>query len=138
MMKNYLIIACLLFTQASAAAIAADKPFSGIFQGTGRQCHGKLSVNSNSIEWRTPFAACNKSPYKIIKKDMEAAKPEIAYLLKGKQRCDFRVIALDWDPEYPDYWNATGYKSQSDYESKSDDQLRCNMEKLKNKTPGPK
>ncbi len=110
-------------------AFAGEKPFTGVFQGSGRECYGKLYVRTKTIEWHTPFAACKKTAYEIIKKKLNPPKPEIVFLLKGKP-CDFGVISLDWDPEYPDYWNATGYRSLADYKKGSEDKLRCNMEKV--------
>ena len=122
---------CGLFGIALAnVVIAADVPFTGVFSGTGRACYGKLFIRTKTIEWHTSFASCKQTPYKIIKTKLNATKPEIVFLLKARQSCDFGVVALDWDPEYPDYWNATGYRSLGDYKKKSDDTLRCNLERL--------
>ena len=115
---------------SSAAAIAADKPFTGVFQGSGRQCQGRLTVRAKTIEWHTPFANCNQTSYELIEQDFSNTEaPRIAYLLKGARPCGFGVITLDVNPKYPDYWNASGYRSLEDYKKQSEDVLRCDLEK---------
>ncbi|SEM31708.1 hypothetical protein SAMN05518845_12085 [Variovorax sp. YR750] len=108
---------------------AADVPFGGEYQGTGRQCFGKLSIQDKTIEWRTPFAACKKTPYRVLKQESGAFGQEAVFLLQGKS-CGFGVIVLGLDPKQPDYWNATGYRSMADYEKGSDDKLLCSVERL--------
>jgi hypothetical protein len=130
MVRTYLAFGMLGIILANGAAFAANEPFTGEFQGHGRQCYGKLFVLTKTIEWHTPFVACKKTPYEVISKNLDAAKPEIAFLLKPEKSCGFAVITLDWDPEYPDYWNATGYRSLDAYKQNSDDRLNCGVEKL--------
>lgn len=119
----------IIFAAAPSLALAdSDKPYTATFQGSGRQCRGQLAVRAKTITWRTPFASCPKTPYEIIKNSLNTSKPEIVFLLKGKP-CGFGVITLDWNSEYPNYWNANGYRSLQDYKSESSDHLRCNLEK---------
>ncbi|MBR8133239.1 hypothetical protein [Burkholderia ambifaria] len=61
------------------------------------------------------------------RKRSDRAKPKIAFLLKGRA-CGFGVISLNFDPAYPDYWIATGYRSLDDYKRDSTDALSCSME----------
>lgn len=113
----------------AVTATAADATFTGEFKGHGRQCDGRLSITARTIAWHTPFAKCGKHRYSIVKNDLKAAKPKIVYSLKGSA-CDFGVIALSWDAAYPDYWQATGYRSLNDYKRGSEDPLACSLEKL--------
>jgi hypothetical protein len=112
-----------------APALAADLPFIGEYQGTGRQCFGKLSVQSKVIEWRTPFAVCRKTPYRMLKKESGGSGQEAVFVLQGTP-CGFGVIVLSLDPKQPQYWNATGYRSMAEYEKNSDDKLLCSVERL--------
>ncbi|MDR2853141.1 MAG: hypothetical protein LBV61_08855 [Burkholderiaceae bacterium] len=109
------------------SAAAEERFFTGTFQGEGRQCQGELSVRAKSLDWRTPFATCKNSSYKIIKKISPSEKQEFVFVLN--KHCDFGVVSLEWNPEYPDYWNVTGYRTLNDFMSKSDDKLQCGMKK---------
>ena len=93
-------------------------------------CYGKLFIRTKTIAWHTPFATCKKTPYEVIKKNLNTVKPEIIFLLKTEKLCGFGVITLDWNPDYPEYWNATGYRSLKSYEQKSNDRLNCSVKKL--------
>ena len=117
---------CLLL---AGHAMAGGESFRGEYQGTGRQCYGKLSVLQKTITWDTPFAACKKRPYTLIKEESGESGREAVLLLRGKS-CGFGVISLRLDPRHPEYWNATGYRSKQDYEKNSDEKLLCSVEKL--------
>ncbi|WP_420994412.1 hypothetical protein ACKI2N_017640 [Cupriavidus sp. 30B13] len=94
-------------------------PFTGVFQGQGRGCWGKLYVKTKTLEWNTPYSACARTPYTVIDKDMDAAAPSIAFALQHKSRsCRYEIVQLAFDPTYPDYWLARGYVSRADYESR--------------------
>jgi hypothetical protein len=123
-------IVSLVATALSTGAIAANPRFSGTgeFVGHGRQCDGKLSINAKTIEWHTPYATCGKRPYVVIERDLNASKSTIAFQLKGRS-CGFGVISLHWDPEYPDYWIAKGYRNLDAYKSESSDFLGCSLER---------
>ncbi|WP_206997484.1 hypothetical protein [Trinickia mobilis] len=131
-MQAVKLLRVLLFAGAALAnaAIASDHPITGTgeFVGHGRQCDGRLRVNAKTIEWRTPFASCGKRPYAVIERDLQAAKPSIVFQLKGRA-CGFGIISLHWDPEYPDYWIAKGYRNLEAYKSNSTDFLGCSLEK---------
>lgn len=97
-------------------AMATDKPFTGVFQGQGRGCWGKLYVKEHSIEWNTPYSVCNKTSYTVIQKDLESKSPRIAFALARKsEKCGFEVIELSFDPTYPAYWLAIGYETREDF-----------------------
>jgi len=114
----------------ASVAQAGSPPLAAAFVGHGRQCDGQLRVADKTIEWHTPFANCAKRLYRVIENDLTAPKPKIAFLLKGRA-CGFGVILLNFDPAYPDYWIAKGYRSLDDYKRDSTDALSCSMERLK-------
>ncbi|WP_155122418.1 hypothetical protein [Burkholderia ubonensis] len=120
----------LLVALLASAAYAGNQPFTGTFVGHGRQCDGQLRVTEKTIEWRTPFANCTKRPYQVIESDPASAKPKIAFLLKGRA-CDFGVISLHFDPAYPDYWIAKGYRNLDGYQHDSADALSCSVAHVK-------
>ncbi|WP_157653147.1 hypothetical protein [Burkholderia ubonensis] len=116
----------LLAALLASAAYAGNQPFTGVFVGHGRQCDGQLRVTEKTIEWHTPFANCAKRPYQVIESDLTSAKPKIVFLLKGRA-CDFGVISLLFDPAYPDYWIAKGYRNPDGYKHDSADALSCSV-----------
>ncbi|MET1532744.1 hypothetical protein [Burkholderia sola] len=116
----------LLAAMLASVAHAGNQPLTGTFVGHGRQCDGQLRVTETTIEWHTPFANCAKRPYQVIESDLTSAKPKIAFLLKG-QACDFGVISLLFDPAYPDYWIAKGYRNPDGYQHDSADALSCSV-----------
>ena len=105
---------------AHGLAMAADKPFTGVFQGQGRGCWGKLYVREQSIEWNTPYSVCNRTLYTVIQKDLDSKSPHIAFALARKSKqCGFDIIELSIDPEYPAYWQATGYETRKDFNNRA-------------------
>lgn len=121
-----------IFTLAALAflvgcANAGGDMFTGKFQGTGRQCRGLLQVEADTIAWKTPFASCAKTPYKVLGLSSGASATRRVFLLKPAPSCSFSVITLEQDAAHPEYWNATGYRSQQDYRDGSDDRLLCNL-----------
>ncbi|PRC94327.1 hypothetical protein [Solimicrobium silvestre] len=115
---------------------AADKPFTGVFEGQGRGCYGKLFIKTKTIEWNTPFTVCKQTPYTILEKDFSTKSPHIAYLLKNssEKACGLQVIEVKFNPEYPDYWKAIGYPTIDDFYNKNDpnsDTLSCSIWVLK-------
>ena len=111
-------------------AVGSDRLVTGTgeFIGHGRQCDGRLNVNTKTIEWHTPYASCGRRSYAVIERDLQAPNPTIVFQLKGRA-CDFGVISLHRDPEYPDYWIAKGYRNLEAYKSNSTDFLGCSLEK---------
>ncbi|QDW51055.1 hypothetical protein [Burkholderia sp. KBS0801] len=114
----------------ASVAQAGNQPLTGAFVGHGRQCDGQLRVAEKTIEWHTPFANCTKRPYRVIESDLTATTPKIAFLLEGRA-CGFGVISLTFDPAYPDYWIAKGYRNLDGYKRDSADALSCSMVRLK-------
>lgn len=104
-----------------ATAVAADDPsYTGVYSGQGRGCWGKLYVRAKTIEWNTPYSVCAKAPYRVIDHDLASAMPRIAFALKRKSSaCRYAVVALSFDPAYPAYWQAAGYATIADYESRT-------------------
>jgi hypothetical protein len=108
--------------QASASALAADKPFAGVFRGGGRACSGALSVRSKTIEWHSTYSACKSSPYEILEKDLTGKVPRITYLIKQRSKfCKHEVIELQLNAGYagdPPYWDVMGYPSLEAFQKK--------------------
>jgi hypothetical protein len=121
---------CLIgLALTTGCATAVGQLFTGAFYGSGRQCHGTLIVRDDAIEWRTPFANCGRTSYRIINQSLTGSRPKMVLLLKKNPVCSFAVITLDKDPAHPEYWNATGYRTRDDYRKESDDSLRCSLTK---------
>jgi len=111
-----------LFFLAHGWVVAADNPFTGtgVFQGQGRGCWGKLYVRKLSLEWNTPYSVCNKTSYTVIEKDLKAKSPHIAFALAQKSKsCRYEIVELSFDPEYPAYWTATGYETRKDFNNRA-------------------
>ena len=118
------------FLVSAGAAFSTEKPFTGVFQGSGRQCYGKLFIRAKTLEWHTPFVICKSTPYEIVSKNFDATKPEIVFLLKGGKSCGFGAIQMYSNPEDQGYWHVLGYRSLDDFQKKSDAFLACRVEKL--------
>lgn len=99
---------------------AAEKPFTGVFQGQGRGCWGKLYITSKTIEWNTPYSVCKKTSYKVIAEERHSTSPHIAYAVDKKSaHCRYNIVEISFDPEYPEYWQAAGYQSQDDFDHRA-------------------
>ena len=116
---------CFLFGAilANGAVLAADKPFTGAFEGGGRACSGGLYIRSKTIEWHSTYSACKPSHYKILEKGLSAKTPRIAYLLKRRSKyCRHEVIELKLNAGYagdPPYWDVMGYPSLEAFQKKN-------------------
>ena len=111
-----------IFALAHGLAVASDKPFTGtgVFQGQGRGCWGKLYIKEQSLEWNTPYSVCKKTSYSVIQKDLDSKSPHIAFALAQKsKKCGFEIIELSFDPVYPAYWQATGYETRKDFDNRA-------------------
>ena len=95
---------------ANGVAVATDKPFTGIFQGTGRACSGALYVRSKTTEWHSTYSACERSRYEILEKDLTGKVHRIAFLIKKRSaHCRHEVVELRLSDGYA--WNVNGYPS---------------------------
>ena len=118
--RRLLVTSLSGFILANGVVLAADKPFTGVFQGQGRGCWGKLYVREQSIEWNTPYSVCTKTSYTVIQNGLNLTPPHISFALDRKsKKCRYEVIELSFDPEYPDYWQATGYQSRMDFDNRT-------------------
>lgn len=104
-----LVLALLLAGETSAA----DKPFTGVFEGTGRACSGNLYIRSKTVEWNTPFSVCKRTTYEVLEKDFSGEGKRLALHLKTRsKRCAYVVVeATKADSVSPYAWNITGYQS---------------------------
>lgn len=120
-MYTKLAIAFSLFTILfTAEAFGEEKPFTGVFEGQGRGCWGKLYVRAKTIEWNTPYSVCNKTSYSVLQSDLDSESPRIVFGLDRRSKyCRYQIIELSFDPNYPDYWLATGYQSRKDFDSRT-------------------
>jgi len=115
-MRNAGLIGIML---ASGLANAAASPFTGVFSGQGRGCWGKLYVRERTIEWNTPYSICSKTSYTVVQSSLNSKSPHIAFALNRKSKaCRYKLIELSFDPEYPDYWQASGYQSRKDFDNR--------------------
>jgi|GEM_PF-2554251 len=121
--------ACAL---ASSAA-AREKRFTGVFQGEGKTCGGKLTIKAKTIDWRNPFETCRPARYKIVEQTLSVSSFRIVYEVKDRALCGFAAITIEYDPRSPDDWTATGYRSKADVGREGVSKkrrFRCKMEKL--------
>jgi hypothetical protein len=130
MSKLARLSAVALIASLPMGSIAGDEPFVGSFEGTGRACYGKLVVKAKTLSWQTPFSHCKPQAYESIKRDESGKDFRIAFKLKKpSEACLYSVIELhrfeSGSPKPTYLWNATGYRSQTDYQSHSSDTLDC-------------
>lgn len=95
---------------SSSALAAADKPFTGVFEGTGRACSGNLYIRTKTVEWNTPFSACKRTGYEVLEKDFDGEPKRLALRLKNRSKhCRYGVVEVTQASRYA--WNATAYPS---------------------------
>jgi hypothetical protein len=100
----------LCIAMAAAPALAADKPFTGTFGGTGRACSGGLHIRANTIEWNSSFSVCKPTGYEVLEEDVSPGRRRIAYRLKVRSKhCRYAVVEVE-HTSGPG-WNVTGYQS---------------------------
>lgn len=99
---------CLLAVAGFAAA--ADAPFTGAFNGTGRACNGSLYVRAKTIEWISTYSICRPSRYEVLDKNLTGDLQRIAFRVKTRSRhCRYEVFELQQVSRYG--WAADGYQS---------------------------
>ncbi len=98
------------------SANANEAPFTGVFQGQGRGCWGKLYVKEKTLRWMTPYSICKPSKYKVLERELTTPNRHIAFELALRStQCRYAVVELSFDPQTPDYWSAKGYASVDDF-----------------------
>lgn len=107
----------LIASMATFPGIAADKPLTGVFQGEGRACYGKLYVRAKTIEWTSSFSKCGPSRYEPFDQDMTGEHPHIAFKIdKAQKQCRHAVIALfHYEGKV---WDVKGYPSLEAYQNR--------------------
>lgn len=71
-MRNLIILALSASLGGlSGTAVAAEKAFTGVFEGTGRACPGALFVRARTIEWNSSFSICKPTSYEILEKKLD-------------------------------------------------------------------
>src|SRR6266849_3346311 len=104
----------------ASPVFAADSPFTGAFEGTGRAGYGSLYIRTKTISWMTPFSQCQKIPYDVIERLRKGNQREFVFHLKQHTKsCRFDVLYLH-HPDTPNLdidWGIIGYVSRETYES---------------------
>lgn len=102
----------------AGVAVAADAPFTGVFNGTGRACFGALYVRTRTIEWITTYSICKPSRYEVLEKDLTGDHKRIAFRIKTRSRhCLYEVFELQQDSRYG--WSAGGYQSLEAFQKRA-------------------
>src|SRR5882672_2140538 len=107
---NTLLASVLLVSHVCAA----DSPFTGAFEGTGRACYGGLYIRTRTISWLTPFSQCQSVLYEVIERLEKGNQRQFAFHLKQRrEKCPFDVLYLNHsDTLNPDTgWHVIGYSS---------------------------
>jgi hypothetical protein len=100
----------------SLSATAADKVFTGVFQGTGHACGGWLWVRTKTIEWNSSFNTCKRTPYEILENNLDDKQGRIVYRLKKSNRqCSIRIVKISWNTEMGG-WDVNGFESLKDFQ----------------------
>lgn len=98
--------------------VAADKIFTGVFEGTGRACYGALYVRTKTIEWNSTFSLCKAIHYEVLESKKSDGDYEriVFHLKKQSSQCRYSVIEVEHVNGY--YWNAKGYQSLEGFQNK--------------------
>lgn len=103
-------IALALLMLAASGAAASDTPFTGVFSGTGRACHGTLRVHGKTVEWNSSFSRCEASRYEVLEHQLDGSGQRIVFRIEARgSRCLYEVFSLE-QVEGSD-WTADGYPS---------------------------
>jgi hypothetical protein len=98
-------------------AVASDKVFTGVFQGTGRACSGALYVRAKTIEWNSTYSICNSTQYEVLEKNSDSSRERIVFRLKkpGRQ-CRYSIVEIEHASAYN--WNVSGYQSLEGFQKR--------------------
>lgn len=101
----------------SGTAPAAGKPFTGVFEGTGRACSGALHVRSKTIEWTSAFSVCKPTRYDVLERHMEHGRERLVFRLRQpSSHCLYSVVEVAHASGYQ--WSVNGYQSQESFDKK--------------------
>ena len=109
-MRTVKTVGLYLVIALANVAIAADEPFTGVFNGTGRACSGALYVRTQTIEWNSTYSVCKRGRYEILEKNLTADRKRIVYRLKKRSKhCRYEVVEVEHASGFG--WNVGGYQS---------------------------
>ncbi len=102
----------------SGTVVAADKDFTGVFEGTGRGCSGALYVRAKTIEWNSTYSICKATHYEVLEeKKSDGDHERIVFQLKKlSSRCRYSVVEVEHASGYN--WNVSGYQSLEGFQKK--------------------
>jgi hypothetical protein len=113
-LRRVLVISALV---VSHLAIAADKPFTGVFRGEGRACYGALFVRTKTIEWNAGFFKCGPARHELLEQNLTAEHPKVVFKIDDPRRqCGLAVIELEYYNAY--FWEVKGYPSVEAYQKR--------------------
>ena len=117
-MRNLIFLALSVSLYGfSGIAFAADKAFTGVFEGTGRACSGALYVRAKTIEWNSSFSICGSTSYEILERKLDNEHKRIVFRLKRRNhQCRYSIIEVEHVSGYG--WNVSGYQSLDGFENK--------------------
>jgi hypothetical protein len=101
-------------------AQASEPAPTGHFVGSGRACHGTLSISTDTISWTTAFSRCKARPFHLVEDINVNGKRQLTFeLSETTAACRFQVISLTHDDNSGDDtgWEATGYADLASYQA---------------------
>lgn len=108
------VLVCLC-AQAEAATVTLSP---AQFEGTGRACFGKLSIQRSEISWTTPFSQCNALPYVLLDQVTSSGKARHTFrFTHTTPTCRYRIISVTHHEagEPGTGWEVTGYGQEQSY-----------------------
>lgn len=112
------VLALSILGGLTATATAADKAFTGTFEGTGRACSGALYVRTKTIEWNSTYSRCKPTEYDILEKQLDSDHKRVVFNLKAhKKQCRYPVIEIEHVDGYS--WNVSGYQSLEGFQKRN-------------------
>lgn len=112
------LILCFSAACLPGTGIAVEKPFTGVFSGTGRACSGALHVRAKTIEWNSTYSICKSTQYRILEKESDNGRQRVVFQLnKRSTRCRYPVIEVEHQAGYN--WNVSGYQSLEGFSNRN-------------------
>ncbi len=111
-----------------SATFAAERPFTGSFEGAGRACYGALKVRSKTISWTTPFSSCKNVTYEVIERSEKGKARRFTFRLKpASKACRFGVVYLYHDDSANAGidWHVIGYRTMDEYKADQQNGLKA-------------
>lgn len=130
-MKLTIFLVLLITVVFSTNGLAEGKALSGVLEGTGRACSGKLIIDQNTLTWDTPFSQCQNVSYQVILHHQNDKEWRTVYKLNPqKNNCLFHVIVLSYNVDPLVDWQVEGYLSMSDYKQKNPHHTSCYLSRV--------